>query len=206
MKNFTDTSYKGIKHNQPARNEGRYLIEVEHVCEYGMDIGSQYVSGEKGPHKVIVYAGDLPAIEKLVRTEEEKAALAYAWSVYENQVAEIRAKYAAPGEPLDVRAAERFDVEVKNLPDNVYSILAVNPKFKAGIGPIVSFKVLEEVPPPPTMENIQATSNATLAEAIREAVAGAHGGPSKSDIDAYIKSKIDEGVAAALEQMTKPKK
>ncbi len=202
-----DTSWKGVKMRAAARNESRLFIEVEHESGNGLQVGDEYLQPGPGPHRAVIYVGDLPAIQALVRSEEQKAALAWAKSTYDAQVAEIRAKYAKPDEALDVRSEQRMAHDLMQMPDNIYSILSVNPKFKAGLGPILSLKVIEDVPPPPTVENIAAQSNAQLAEAIREAVHGtASRVPSKDELAEFIRSEIEKGIASYIDSTTKPKK
>ncbi len=200
-----DTAWKGVPHRVPAQNQSRLLIEVEVDSCNGLSVAEQYVPGTPGPHQVVIYAGQLAEVKALVRTEEERVALANAKQAYENQIAEIKARLTDSDGTVN---PEKFDYEVKNHPDNIYSILSVNPKFKAGLGPITALRVVEEVPAPPTIENLQAAGNASLADAIREAVASASGQrvPSKDELSEYIRAEVEKGVALALESMTKPKK
>jgi hypothetical protein len=185
-----DTSHKGIPHRVPARNESRLLIRVEVIPQNGCDIGGQHV--KQGTHDVIIYAGQLAETKALVRTEQAKADWARALRAYANHIAEL-----VKGKDEAQRA--RLLAEDWQSPQ---AMMAVDPAYKGGFGKLESCEVIEEVSAPPTLENLQASGNAVLAEAITKAVSAGHGAiPTPEQIDERIKSGIAAGLAALEEKI-----
>jgi hypothetical protein len=190
-----DRSWKGTKHLVPPRNEGRLLLRVDVIPQNGMDVGGQYVP--HGTHNVVIYRDQLDEVRALVQTEDAKRAFQMASETYAAQLAELIKDI-----PLGVEGDRAREFKISRHPESIYSILAVDPRYKGGLGPLMSLEVIEDVPAPPTIENLQANGNATLAEAITRAVAaGAGGAPTPEQIDARIQAGIAAGLAALEERI-----
>lgn len=184
-----DTSHKGIPHRVRARNESRLLIRVDVIPMNDVNIGDQPV--KHGVHDVIIYASELADVMALVRTEQAKADWARALRAYANHIAEL-----VKGKDEDQR--KRLLAEDGESP---HAMMAADTAYKGGFGKLDSCVVLEEVAAPPTLENVQMTSNASLADAIRIAVSAAGHGPTPEQIDARIKAGIADGLAALEERI-----
>ena len=144
-----DKSWNGIPHEVPARNESRLLIETEVDPVNGIALAGQFVE-HGAPRKLVIYKSQLKEIQGLLRTEAERVALANAKATYDAQVAEIRKAFPAV---LNADEELGLDMRVKSLTTTPWAILAENPQYKAGIGPVLSLKVIEDVPAPPTLES-----------------------------------------------------
>lgn len=194
--NYSDTSFRGIKHKVPARNEPRLLVRVNVIPQNGCDIGGQHV--KQGEHDVIIYSTDLPEVMALVRTDKAKADFARAKQVFANKIAAL-----VRGLGDSVHDNQERERRLAEFGESPYSILAEDPAYTGGFGKLESCVTLEDVPAPPTLENIQTRQFGDLTEAIREALGGQRL-PSKDDIAEFIRLEIEKGVAAALEAATKP--
>lgn len=192
-----DTSFRGIKHRVPPRNESRLLVRVNVIPQNGCDIGSQHV--KHGEHDVIVYASELTDVMALVRTEKAKADFARAEQVFANQIADLVRNIPAGPEGDESRrhAMERYG-------ESPYSIMAQDPSYRGGFGKLMSCVVIEEVAAPPTVENLQATQFGELGRVLSEALSSR--GPTAAQITSMIEAEVTRRMADAEERLTRPRK
>lgn len=161
---MADNSYKGVKHDVPARNEARVLLEVD-VIPNGTTLADQRIG--RGVQKMICYASELPAIEARVVKPEALAAIDFARDAYEAELAELLAACTTDDQRAHVRKTHPGSPQAK--------LEGLNPKWRGGVGSLRSVKVLEQVPPPATMETLQANQFQNLANTIADAIARAGG-------------------------------
>ena len=182
-----DTSWKGTLHKVPARNEARLLVEVEVIPQNGCDIGGQHV--KQGTHRVVIYASELPDAKAYVRTEKAKADFARAEQIFANQLANL---VKGLGETsYDKAERERRVAEYGESP---YSIMAQDPAYTGGFGKLMRLEVIEEVPPPPTMETLQANQFDRLSSVLAGALGGG-AGPTPEQIDARVNALVEARLA-----------
>ena len=181
-----DSSWKGVKHDLRGgrtRNEQRVLIAVDVIPQNGCNIGDQHIP--QGKHQVLVYGSELAAVRSLVRTDKARADLARAMETWQHQFDDHMK--GADDEREKKRRAETFGV-------SPYEILAFDPSYRGGLGPLESLTVVEDVPAPPTLENLQASQFDRLGEKIAQAIGfAASRGPTS---DAAIEAEVERRIAA----------
>ena len=176
-----DTSFRGIKHRVAPRNEARKLIRVEVIPQNGCDIGNQHVL--RGTHDVIVYVSQLDEVRRLVRTDKARADFKRAQEVYANQVATLLRGIQDGPEGDEIRA--RKLAEYGGSP---FEIMAQDPAYVGGFGKLESMIEIEDVPAPPTVENLQASQFGALGDVIARAIGG---GPTQEQIAAFIDAEVE---------------
>lgn len=184
---YMDTSWKGIKHLVPARNEGRLLVRVEVIPQNGCDIGSQHV--KQGTHDVVIYASELDEVKRLVRTDAAKADFDRALRVFARKLEDL---CRGLGDSVEHKLERQR--RIAEFGESPYSIMAEDPAYRGGFGKLMNLTVIEEVPPPPTVENLQATQFGKLGDVIAAAVGGG-ALPSPEQIEARIESEVTRRLA-----------
>ena len=194
MRVVMDTSHNGIKHLVPARNESRLLVRVEVIPSNGCDVGGQHV--KRGTHDVIIYTSELAEVQSLVRTEQAKADFDRALKVFARKLEDL-CRGLGNSTEHQIERQRRID----EFHESPYSIMAEDPAYRGGFGKLLSCTVLEEVPAPPTVENLQATQFGKLGEVLAAAVGGGGGVPTPEQIDARVEALVAERLAALEERI-----
>lgn len=186
--NFVDASFDGVAH-PPAkrwpRNERRLLVEIEALGS-GTSVGGQLLSF--GKNRILIYASELAEAQAKVRKPETQARLDVALAQWGRLLADHQK-----------HGGTEFNMVSAGLPGSPYEILAADPLFHGGLGPLKSVKVIsDDVPPPPTTETLQQNQFDRLGAVFERALAGAGGGMSAAEIQRAIDEGIERGVAKAL--------
>ena len=196
----SDSSWDGVQHvhgRMPARNEKRFMLKVEVIPQNGIQIGYQWVP-TGGPHNVIVYRSQLDDVKKYMRTPDEDAAEKASVDLYEEQLADFLRKHP-PDPRLTKEEARRLAEANPSFEgrEGPYAMLYKHPKYRAGIGTVRVLEVVEELPEPPTEQNIRDNQMDRLANVFVEALTrmGPGQGLSLDALDALIEKRVAERIA-----------
>ena len=145
-------------HQVPARDEARLLIEVDVFPINGVSIGGQLA--KHGKSRLVIYASELPEVEKRVATKAQIADWEDAVRVYEaaleSYVDGAIGKRHSPkwlNDPTGYENARKL--AVGKYGDTTPSLEFAR-RHKGGRPPITSLSIIEELPAPTTQDNREA--------------------------------------------------
>lgn len=172
----------GIEQNAPARNETRLHVEIETDLVGGFGVCSQYIDapypkrGEpRKTHKqtIAIYEHELKDVQALVRTDKHLAALETAKSMapLDSKLAEKRAAIdaalRASSPPTAVaRAEQELEEHEREVFAKALENLCSMPGMRNGLPPLLSARVVKQVGPPKTVENLHQNQMSDLASVL----------------------------------------
>lgn len=151
-------SWQDVQHNDTPRNEERLLVAVD-VEPQSTSVGSQHTP--RGLQFRLIYKSQLPAVQRLVRTDAQRLRMAQAMEQHEHALAQ----HAKDNHRGDIAAArETFGLS----PQAIYDGL---PGGKGGIPPLLSLAVHPDViPAPHTPESAAEQQSGALVKALQEVI------------------------------------